>query len=332
MSLVANSNHLRLLLKETYPATRLTLVYGSGAFAQSGRSKGKMLDIVFAVADPTKWHTENIRTNPSHYSVFARHASKSFLHKLQKAAAGVYYNPFVKLEGWDGLVKYGVISVDDLKKDLEEWSTLYVSGRMHKPVMLLDICSELNIASSLNLDSSVRTALLLLPEAFNLIELFRCITGISYKGDIRMGIAEDSKKIDNIVRGNYTAFKHLYNYKLFGTFNHCLHINTSDDVIQDKSIQRTKHHLQRLPYNLLNRLANNIGWTDYYYRTLPLEEFIQVTTDKHLEDLHAQLELTLEHIIATTSLYQSAKGILTAGLWKSTVYSFQKIKKGFGIS
>lgn len=332
MSLVANSNHLRLLLKETFPATSLTLVYGSGAFAQLGRSKGKMLDIVFAVDDPVKWHTENVRTNPAHYSVFARRMSTSSLHKLQKAAAGVYYNPFVKLEGWDGLVKYGVISVADLKRDLEEWSTLYVSGRMHKPVMLLDICSELNTASSSNLASSVRTALLMLPEAFSLRELFRCITGISYKGDIRMGIAEDSKKIGNIVSGNYTAFKQLYSYKLYGTFNHCLHINTHDDVIQDKSIQRTKHHLQRLPYNLLDRLANNIGWAERYYRTLPLKEFIHAITDKHIEDLPAQLESTLEEVIATTSLYQSAKGILTAGLWKSTVYSFQKIRKGFGIT
>ena len=332
MSLVANSTHLRLLLQETFPATRLTLVYGSGAFAQSGRSKGKMLDIIFGVDDPIKWHAENIITNSTHYSVFARHMSTSFLHKLQAAAAGVYYNPFVKLEGWDGLVKYGVISVDSLMRDLEEWSTLYVSGRMHKPVMLLDISPELNTASSLNLASSVRTALLLLPETFSLREMFRCITDISYKGDIRMGIAEDSKKIQNIVSGNYTAFKQLYDYKLYGTFNHCLHINTHDDVIQDKSIQRTKHHLQRLPYNLLDRLAKNIGWAERYYRTLPLKEFIQATTDKHIEDLSDQLELTLEQIIATTSLYQSAKGILTAGLWKSTVYSFQKIKKGFGIT
>lgn len=31
-------------------------------------------------------------------------------------------------------IKYGVITVDELCKDLIEWETLYCSGRMHKPV------------------------------------------------------------------------------------------------------------------------------------------------------------------------------------------------------
>lgn len=32
------------------------------------------------------------------------------------------------------MIKYGVITVDQLCKDLIEWETLYCSGRMHKPV------------------------------------------------------------------------------------------------------------------------------------------------------------------------------------------------------
>jgi translocator assembly and maintenance protein 41 len=31
-------------------------------------------------------------------------------------------------------VKYGVISMDALLKDLTEWDSLYVAGRMQKPV------------------------------------------------------------------------------------------------------------------------------------------------------------------------------------------------------
>ncbi|KAI6653766.1 hypothetical protein LOD99_3270 [Oopsacas minuta] len=331
MSLLHNSKQLLVLLKETFPATKLTLIYGSGAFAQSGRSKGKMLDILFAVDDPMKWHTENIITNPDHYS-FARYLSTSNLYRIQRAAAGVYYNPFIKLQGLDSLIKYGVISVASLKKDLEEWSTIYVSGRMHKPVLLMDICPELNTASSLNLSSAIRTALLMLPETFNLKDLFRSITGISYKGDIRMGIAEDSNKVDNIVTANYSAFKQLYDSKLYGTFNHCIHINTDDDVIQDKSIHRTKLHISRLPLTLLHRLASKIGWAQVYYRTLKLEDFVQTISDKNVENLSDGIALSLEEIIAITSVSQSAKGILTAGLWKSVIYSYEKVKKGFGIT
>ena len=31
-------------------------------------------------------------------------------------------------------IKYGVVTMDSLCKDLIEWNTLYLSGRMHKPV------------------------------------------------------------------------------------------------------------------------------------------------------------------------------------------------------
>ena len=50
------------------------------------------------------------------------------------------------------LVKYGVISVQDLVDDLMQWKWLYVSGRLHKPVsnmLILHVSSRRKEASSL---------------------------------------------------------------------------------------------------------------------------------------------------------------------------------------
>ena len=35
------------------------------------------------------------------------------------------------------LIKYGVVSIQDLCHDLHHWNTLYISGRLHKPVRAL---------------------------------------------------------------------------------------------------------------------------------------------------------------------------------------------------
>ena len=41
-------------------------------------------------------------------------------------------------------MKYGVIETDDLKDDVKNWTTLYVSGRLHKPVTFSDTKAMIN--------------------------------------------------------------------------------------------------------------------------------------------------------------------------------------------
>ena len=50
-------------------------------------------------------------------------------------AAGVYYNTLV--DWGDRRIKYGVVSTAKLKRDLHDWTDLYLAGRMHKPVLTL---------------------------------------------------------------------------------------------------------------------------------------------------------------------------------------------------
>jgi translocator assembly and maintenance protein 41 len=80
------------------------------------------------------------------------------------------------------LIKYGVISTDTLCEDMMDWSTLYVAGRMHKPVRIIRPDARILLANQINLVSALRVALLMLPEEFTEVELWEQIAGISYAG------------------------------------------------------------------------------------------------------------------------------------------------------
>jgi translocator assembly and maintenance protein 41 len=62
----------------------------------------------------------------------------------------------------------------------------------------------------LNLRHAVRASLLQLPEKFTPELLFTTIAGLSYAGDIRIGLAEDPNKVRNIVAGSLGGFQELY--------------------------------------------------------------------------------------------------------------------------
>lgn len=111
-------------------------------------------------------------------------------------------------------MKYGVISTKTLRRDLEIWDTLYVSGRLHKPVLGLSCNTALRPALGSNIRSALTFALLQLPPTFTELQLYEQIAGISYSGDPRMSVpgAENPEKVKNIVRGPgvLDGFRRLY--------------------------------------------------------------------------------------------------------------------------
>ena len=61
------------------------------------------------------------------------------------------------------LIKYGVVRTGAACEDLSHWNSLYVAGRMQKPVMTLRSDARVVAAAADNLRCALAAALLLLP-------------------------------------------------------------------------------------------------------------------------------------------------------------------------
>jgi len=228
-------NALRQVLWQFRAPIRYAFAYGSGVFPQSkgtGRvptdeelraihprapssvqrsqdGTPKMIDFVFGVTFTQHWHSLNLNQHRDHYSWLGSLGSGAVTAVQDRWGAGVYYNTYVVVNGI--LVKYGVVNIDTLCRDLTEWDTLYLAGRLHKPVKILRDDARVRLANQMNLLSALRTALLLLPPTFTERELYSTIAGISYLGDPRMRLpTEDPAKVANIVGHNAPNFRRLY--------------------------------------------------------------------------------------------------------------------------
>ena len=65
------------------------------------------------------------------------------------------------------VIKYGVVELRHLLRDLQGWRHLYISGRMQKPVTTMQSSPQVADAQQQNLRSALTAALLLLPGAFS---------------------------------------------------------------------------------------------------------------------------------------------------------------------
>ena len=254
---------------------RYAFAYGSGVFDQDGYSSaGKpMIDFLFAVTHPSHWHSINMSQFPGHYPLHSRALGSDFVSRVQEISPGLWFNTCVPMNDVvreptltrlsplmrhlpGQTIKYGVTTVDNLCSDLLNWKTLYLAGRMHKPIRIIKDDPRVRLAQQVNLTSAIRAALLTLPEKFSERELFERIAGISYGGDIRMLLpAENRNKVGNIVQKQGPQFKELY-YRLVTGLpgvqwgNHCT------SIVQDTSPNARLAHLRKLPSDLLKAVAS----------------------------------------------------------------------------
>lgn len=302
--------------------------YGSGVKQQLGYSdvtksaKGaSMIDLILCVDDAFKWHSENVLLNPCDYSSIARFAGVENITRLQlEYGARVYCNTLIPLPNGER-IKYGVISTEDLLDDLLNWTHLYVAGRLHKPVEVLQSPGADSISMALlkNRKSAVHVALLRQPEAFSPFELFYAIANLSYSGDFRMMFGEKKDKVRNIVTPQLNEFYDCYRPVLLQLEQEgfiSLPHDITGRIKQNVSPDCVRRGLHRLPSNVRQLLAH---------------------TDEGLEEwagrpgLQHRLGECLETIVYHSSVGQSLKNIPTAGLGKAVRYSFQKVLKTFNM-
>ncbi|XP_063283640.1 phosphatidate cytidylyltransferase, mitochondrial [Pelobates fuscus] len=303
----------------------LAFAYGSGVFRQSGTAHNNvgnnMLDFVFAVDDPVTWHTMNIKQNRAHYSVLKYLGPRHITTIQNDYGAGVYYNTIVPCDG--KVIKYGIVSTDRLVEDLLHWKTLYIAGRLHKPVKILTQKENgrLRTALNANLKSALTAAFLMLPESFTEEELYLQIAGLSYSGDFRMIIGEDKAKVLNIVRPNVAHFQKLFS-NILQECSQAVYKAPTGRVEIDKSPEGQFIQLMALPKTLQQKITLLV---DPPGKNRDVEEMLlQVAHDP---DCGSVVQQAICGIVKSSSLTQSTKGILTAGLKKTVSYSAKKIYK-----
>ncbi|GMK57902.1 hypothetical protein CspeluHIS016_0407360 [Cutaneotrichosporon spelunceum] len=174
----------------------LAVAYGSGVVKQANKTGPPPLtDFIITTPSTRAFHAINLKQHPSHYPLYARLIGPSALAWMtDKLGAGVWYVTMVKFGDLE--VKYGILSTATLTRDLEQWETLYVAGRLHKPVLTLECNDSLSDSLAANNRAALSIALLNLPEQFTELELWEQVAGISYSGDPRMSVpgAENPEK------------------------------------------------------------------------------------------------------------------------------------------
>eukprot|EP00026_Physarum_polycephalum_P011137 Phypoly_transcript_11337.p1 GENE.Phypoly_transcript_11337~~Phypoly_transcript_11337.p1 ORF type:complete len:332 (+),score=42.29 Phypoly_transcript_11337:107-1102(+) len=315
-------------IMQSFPKVRYCISYGSGSIPQKGYdytdpSKAPMVDFIFGVDDPIGWHKENMVNNRNHYSFLGLGGPKLISHIQNEYGAHIYYNTLVQINSQK--IKYGVISHDLLKRDLLNWDTFYVSGRMQKPVLTLQDDSEISESNKMNLKNALFASLLLLPETFDEILLYEKIASLSYIGDVRMKLAENPRKVQNMVSQNMNLFRNLYDSTIKDSlfvFDAVPSPSASGAPVVFKQKKEPEIRLQLLrhiPTKVQDIFTQKMG-----YSNQSREQVLVDIIEKNKED--QALTIGISTLVQTYSRQQTLKGLFTAGLFKSIVYASQKLK------
>lgn len=270
---------------------------------------------------------QNIRRNRAHYSWLASLGPSAVTGASSLLGAHVYFNPQVGVGGWR-MIKYGVISRDRLIADLTAWTDLYTAGRLQKPVRAHNVSPEAASAMTTNRRFALAAALLQLERPdFATRDVLRHVVGLSYLGDVRMGLAEDPRKIDRIVEGSLTELEAIY-VPLLKEF-----AETSDGsegcsgAAPAVPITLARPHSDSAPWSVDQRSP---AFLASLILRLPPPIARSVTGTRDLCVAAAASRTATASIVRSSSLRQAALGLVSANLGKSAAYLWAKVAKRFG--
>lgn len=316
--------HLRGIAQR-FAGVDCTLGYGSGVFDQEGYAKRAkpQIDMIHVVNNADAFHSANLQRYGGHYSGLKYAGGVATILAVQLWGGGVYFNPYVAMKsgGATHLVKYGVATMETCLRDLCQWDTLYLAGRMQKPVRYLQQTdSRVEFANQYNLHSALTLALLLAPSRFDETYLYETIALISYMGDPRMAMGgENPKKVQNIVRKQFKLFRQLYapllTYMLERRTIGC-RSDLGENPAQFESDMTTDlvaHLATQLPLSFRLRLGVNSPGTALVF-----------ASDNRRRN---RLVSAVRQTVSRPAAIQTLKGVLTAGIVKSVKYAWEKNSK-----
>ena len=262
--------------------------YGSGVFKQLGYdSKEKpQIDLILIVNDMKLWHKENIKKNPKDYSFIGRNFFLNSSIDEIKGITGITYQSNIEYKGH--LFKYGIIEYGDFVRHMQTWDSFYVPGRFQKPILTIKSNNFIDELILQNRRNACKVGLLCLNNK-DLKDLYLTICNLSYSGDTRMKVAENPKKVENIVGASYDKFNEMYNF---------------NDLYQKNG--------ERIEYEIdIDELPSSL---EKYIKDDRTKEKVM----EYLSDLNRK-----------ESSLQTMKGIKTNGIVKSLRYGLAKVLKRF---
>lgn len=174
----------------------------------------------------------------------------------------------------------------------------------------------------INRQSAIHACLLQLPEEFTEEELFLTLVSLSYNGDFRMIIGEDKNKIKNIVNAQLPLFNEIYQTYLDNLIEANILQKKDKKFIRDCNPRSVLHSLNLLPKRVQQNLYVEFNKTG---KLFDIDDVLLALSRSY--EYPTYLRKSLNRIVWKSSIGQSSKGLLTAGLFKSSKYSLLKLIK-----